>query len=720
MICGDFFTDPTILPCSHTFCKQCIINNLQKHKIKKIACCPICCELLSQDDIKSFPVNLNVIKLVEAFKNETATKCGNCEKEDSLVVWCIDCCNLYCQNCNEIHRNWKDFKPHRVIKIESSSETCNIHFKTKDLYCKTCRSIICQACTLKYHPFETHDFEPIDMVTSKEKENIKQAAVSLEYLLKEMRCNAKKLEEFEDLVDSKNEEYIKQIKCTFRKKHESLTESEEKLLKNIDSNKVLLKQMLAMQKTNAALLEIKLEGCKGFTEKVMAANRTQQVLLYNQWIIKQVNNLTEQVKTEQVRNGKFDLQSHEHISKVFSDKYDIFTSPLCFVEGLLRLPHCNIHVCTPLVKPKQVKLIVTLKDDLGYPVVYQSSNIKMYCNVKGELLQNVHVKEQPYPHGVYHINYSVKKKIDHLVLVYWKNILLNHQKIKVSVNARDYININKQEVKIIKYGLPTTPLKFPYSLAKGPNNLLIFSDDSTSQLVVFNDQLQYSCCIGRRGKRNGEFQNITGIAVDSDKYLYVTDSDLHCIQKFNLDRKFSCKFGKYGSENNQFKSPHGLLICYPKLFVCDRYNHRIQVFIRETWYYTIGQQGTEPGSFKEPIDLSLNNSKDQIFVTDNKNHRVQVFTLNGQFLRVFGNLTDISSTLQKNPVGIFVTPDGYVLITFYHTSCIMVLDEDGTFISVIESSYQGKERFNHPCGIVMMNNGQIIIACDLSNKLVVL
>ena len=50
----------------------------------------------------------------------------------------------------------------------------------------------------------------------------------------------------------------------------------------------------------------------------------------------------------------------------------------------------------------------------------------------------------------------------------------------------------------------------------------------------------------------------------------------------------------------------------------------------------------------------------------------------------------------------------------------MVLDEDETFVSIIESTYQGKEKFKYPCGIVMMDNGQIIVACNLSNKLVVL
>ena len=685
--------------------------------MKNIACCPICCEVVSQADIESISINFNAKKLVEVFKNEVETKCGNCEKEESPFVWCIECNNLYCQNCNEIHKKWKDFKSHRVIDfIQSSSKICNTHFKPMDFYCKTCSSVICQECTLKIHPFDTHDFDLIDTVANKGRENIKQATGSLVKLLKQVRNEVKTLEDHENLVDKNSEVNIEEIESSFENLHKLLICKKEQLLQNIDLDKLLLKQMAATLKRNVTLLEIQLEGCKEFTENIVKANKTQQILLHHHWIMRRVNYLT-----EQVTNVNLNLQSHKHITGALSDAAlsDEFINPLCYMEGVLRSPHCTIHVCTPLVKPKQVKLIITLKDILGYPVVYQSDNIRICCNMEDELLQNLQVKEQPNLDGIYHVYYSVKKKMDHFILVYLGNTVINHEKIKVPVNARDYTNINIEEIKMIKNGLPEAPLRFPYLLAKGPSNQLFVGDDSTSNLIVFNDKLQYLHCIGKRGEEDGEFQSITGIAIDNE-HVYVADSDLNCIQKFKVDGKFIYKFGSYGSDNGQFRSPHGLLVCYSKLFVCDRYNHRIQIFIHENWYSTIGQQGTEPGSFKEPVDLSLSNNEDQIFVTDNKNHRVQVFTLDGQFLRVFGDLKGVASSLQKNPVSIFVTSDGYVLITYYHTGCIMVFDEDETFVSVIEGSYQGKERFNYPCGIVMMDNGQIIIACNLSNRLMVL
>ena len=133
----------------------------------------------------------------------------------------------------------------------------------------------------------------------------------------------------------------------------------------------------------------------------------------------------------------------------------------------------------------------------------------------------------------------------------------------------------------------------------------------------------------------------------------------------------------------------------------------------EVFSCTFGQRGKEPGCFDCPCDLTLNNNEDQLFITDHKNHRVQVFTPSGQFLR---NFTDIPFKLQR-PVGIYYTPDNYLLISAHGNHCVLVFEEDGRFVSAIEGTYQGKERFSSPCGIIMMDNGQILIVS--ADKLVV-
>ena len=82
--------------------------------------------------------------------------------------------------------------------------------------------------------------------------------------------------------------------------------------------------------------------------------------------------------------------------------------------------------------------------------------------------------------------------------------------------------------------------------------------------------------------------------------------------------------------------------------MCDKDNHRIQIF-KSNNFVSFGEQGSEPGNFNQPVDLTVNNSEDQL-ITDCYYHRVKVFTPQGQFLRLFKFYTDFHFTLHC-PVG---------------------------------------------------------------------
>ena len=275
------------------------------------------------------------------------------------------------------------------------------------------------------------------------------------------------------------------------------------------------------------------------------------------------------------------------------------------------------------------------------------------------------------------------------------------------MTIQDYTNITKVSMVIKTYGPNKQSLSWPFLLAKGPNGELIVANNSTTakHIVVFDKRLKYSRDIGGQVYENDMHKVIRGITVDQNGIIYVTEGKQHCIQKFRLcDGEYIGQFGQEGSAVGQFKQPTGLLIKQANLlFVCDRHNHRIQVFQNDKFYYKFGQFGyrymQEPGTFNEPVDITMNNSEQLLFITDWRNSRVQLFTVNGAFLRQIKNLN------LKQPNGIFFTPDNHLLVT--STDRVLIFKEDGTFVSTIEG---GKEKFTDCIGIVMMDNKKIVIS----------
>ena len=285
---------------------------------------------------------------------------------------------------------------------------------------------------------------------------------------------------------------------------------------------------------------------------------------------------------------------------------------------------------------------------------------------------------------------------------------------------RDYTHIQQESLIINKYGPNNKRLKLSYFLAIGPSDELICREysawpDNVARLVVFNDQLQYSHIIGDTTCRCP-----TGIAVNKEGHIYVVDFILCKIFKFKMNGQLVGEIGRKGSGNCQFKEPRGLASSSRSnlLFVCDSENNRIQVLQDDKFAYSFGKQGTNYGCFKCPVAIALTHNEDQLFVSDCYNHRIQVFSIGGEFLRIFGNFTNTTYKLNR-PYGIFCVSDGYVLVTSRDANCILIFDKEGQVVSAIEGTYQGRQRFNDPIGVVMRKNGQIVIAAHGSQNIAV-
>ncbi|NXW64666.1 TRI59 protein, partial [Eurystomus gularis] len=124
-VCYSLFEDPRVLPCSHTFCKNCVEGVLQlsdnspllrlsKQSLK----CPSCRSVLEISSAELLPVNFALKAIVEKYREEGHLSVATCSKhhKQPLNVYCLLDRKLVCGHCLTIGEH----KGHPIDDVQSA------------------------------------------------------------------------------------------------------------------------------------------------------------------------------------------------------------------------------------------------------------------------------------------------------------------------------------------------------------------------------------------------------------------------------------------------------------------------------------------------------------------------------------------------------------------------------------------------------------------------
>ena len=260
-------------------------------------------------------------------------------------------------------------------------------------------------------------------------------------------------------------------------------------------------------------------------------------------------------------------------------------------------------------------------------------------------------------------------------------------------------------------------LNLPWMIATAGSGELVVSEENKISFISRDGERIRS--IDTTSVRSGIRRyklDPTGVAVDEDGNIYVTDEESHRLSKFNSDGKLMKTVGGKGSRTGQFSWPHGIALSKDnKLFVCDKNNHRIQVFDTNLKFIScFGKEGSGEGEFRWPYDLTFDPAGD-VYVTEWSNHHVEVFSQNGTFLRTFGR-RGVGPGELSFPWGICVDHD-YVYVVENGNHRVSVFYTSGEFITSFGRRGSGEGELSNPCGITIDQDGFLYV-CDSSNSLI--
>lgn len=119
---------------------------------------------------------------------------------------------------------------------------------------------------------------------------------------------------------------------------------------------------------------------------------------------------------------------------------------------------------------------------------------------------------------------------------------------------------------------------FPTHISLAPTEMLYLTDSLNFRVQIFDSKGRFLTSFGHHGNGSGDFAMPKGIAVDKDNVIYVADALMGNVQLFDKKGRLLLIVGSQGTADGEFWMPSGLFIADRKLYVCDSFNQRVQLF----------------------------------------------------------------------------------------------------------------------------------------------
>ena len=214
------------------------------------------------------------------------------------------------------------------------------------------------------------------------------------------------------------------------------------------------------------------------------------------------------------------------------------------------------------------------------------------------------------------------------------------------------------------------------------------------------------------------FSNPHGVHIGPDGNVYVADRDAHVVQKFSPDEELLLTLGTrdqpsdtgYGDDRvvhqaaGPFNLPTGVAVTEAgDMFVSDGYgNSRLHKYdssgaLVDSW----GEPGHDnPVDFHLPHGVGLTGDG-RVLVCDRENHRIQVFDEEGRYLSMWTGF--------RQPTDVVVGPDGEAYVPELQHR-LTIVDLDGNVLSQWggESSREAGQ-FVAPHGIAIDSHGDVYV-----------
>lgn len=194
-------------------------------------------------------------------------------------------------------------------------------------------------------------------------------------------------------------------------------------------------------------------------------------------------------------------------------------------------------------------------------------------------------------------------------------------------------NPQKRRVQIL---YPSGALAGPLNLSEVPegesvmpgditldwSNHFYLVDETNLRILIFTEEGSFLRFIK---PQDPVLRGLNAVAVDAKSNVYTLDTLGGRVYKFDPDGTLLLSFGGRGPDENQFDFPVALAVDRRGIFVLDQHRGSVSVFDHNgDLKGQLASKGWERGKLLYPTDIVIDEAE-RLFVADRNNHRVQLF-----------------------------------------------------------------------------------------------
>ncbi|XP_074509261.1 tripartite motif containing 35-28 [Sebastes fasciatus] len=209
-VCQGIFQDPVLLPCSHSFCRECLQKSIEFNKN-----CPLCREVVPEG--------------VQPTSNRALS----------------NACETFLKQSN-----WRSSQ-----KPPSDEFTCSLHLKPLELYCEKDEEPVCVDCVTLHN---THMLWPLKEGAPMCKKELRFKVQIFEKKVETYKKMTRKLGNAVEYIKYQAEQAEKQVKAEFERLHEALVTEESLRLKALatDEEQKIAALNELIEKTNKDIIAL--------------------------------------------------------------------------------------------------------------------------------------------------------------------------------------------------------------------------------------------------------------------------------------------------------------------------------------------------------------------------------------------------------------------------------------------------------------------------------